>query len=142
MSALGPRKPTTRKHEVDSAQLKAEALRLRTAGLSYEQIADRLGYTNRSGAYKVVQKALQETIQEPADEYRTLHRRRLEAIVTAYWEKMEAGDEKAATVVARALSDLAELDGLNAPKRLEQKVGGIDDRPIPLVIAAPPTKVD
>lgn len=136
MSALGPRKPTTRKQEIDSAHLKAEALRLRTAGLSYDEIAERLGYSNRSGAYKVVQKALQDTIQEPADEYRTLHRRRLEAIVSAYWSEMQAGNEKAASVVARALADLAELDGLNAPKRLEQKIGGIDDRPIPLVIAS------
>lgn len=136
MAALGPRKPKTRKHEVDSAETKAEALRLRTAGLSYEEIADRLGYGNRSSAWHVVQRALRETIQEPADEYRTLHRRRLEAIVTAYWAEMQAGNEKAASVVARALADLAELDGLNAPKRLEQKLGTIDDRPIPLVIAA------
>ena len=135
-----PRKPKTRKLEIDSVENKAEALRLRTAGLSYEEIAQRLGYSNRSGAWHVVQRALKETIQEPADEYRTLHRRRLEAIVSAYWEKMQAGDEKAASVVARALADLAELDGLNAPKRVEQKVGGIDDRPIPLVIAAPPTE--
>jgi len=131
-----PRKPKTRKREVDEAFVKAEALRLRTAGLSYDEIAERLGYENRSGAYKVVQRALQETIQEPADEYRTLHRRRLEAIVTAYWREMQAGNEKAAAVVARALADLAELDGLNAPKRVEQKVGAIDDRPIPLVIAS------
>lgn len=128
--------PRASKRGIDATDKQAAALELRRAGRTFEEIADALGYSNKSGAYKAVMSALHETLREPAEEYRELHRSRLEAIVSAYWREMQAGNEKAAAVVSRALADLAELDGLNAPKRIEQKLGAIDDRPIPLVIAA------
>ena len=128
--------PRASKRGIDATDKQAAALELRRAGRTFEEIADALGYSNKSGAYKAVMSALQETLREPAEEYRELHRSRLEAIVSAYWRDMQSGNEKAAAVVSRALADLAELDGLNAPKRVEQKLGAIDDRPIPLVIAA------
>jgi len=119
-----------------ATERQAEALRLRKAGRTFEEIAEALGYSHASGAHKAVVTALKETLREPAEEYRELHRSRLEAIVSAYWGEMQRGNEKAAAVVSKALADLAELDGLNAPRRVEQKLGSIDDRPIPLIIAA------
>jgi Arc/MetJ family transcription regulator len=114
----------------------ADALRMRKAGRTFEEIAEALGYANASGAHKAVLAALRETLREPAEEYRNLHRDRLESIYAAYYHKAVSGDEKAAAICHKALADLAELDGLNAPRRVEQKLGSIDDRPIPLIIAA------
>ena len=137
----GPPKASPR--GLTATERQAEALRLRKAGLTFEDIAQTLGYSDKSSAHKAVLAALRETLREPAEEYRELHRTRLEAIYAAYYPKALAGDEKAAAICHRSLADLAELDGLNAPKRLEQRVGSVDDRPIPLVIAAaPPTEGD
>lgn len=61
-------------------QRQAEACRLRMRGLSYGAIAKELGYADASGARFAVQRALQVTVQEPADEVRTLELERLDSM--------------------------------------------------------------
>ena len=56
----------------DTAERDAEALRLRADNKTYQQIADALGYTNRSAARKAVERALVATVREPAEEVREL----------------------------------------------------------------------
>jgi hypothetical protein len=48
---------------------KARALELALAGLSFDAIADQLGYAGRSGAWKAVSCALSDTITQVASEY-------------------------------------------------------------------------
>lgn len=124
------------KRGLTANERQAEALRLRKAGLTFDQIAKELDYANPSCAHKAVMTALRETLREPAEEYRNLHRDRLESIYAAYYHKAIAGDEKAAAICQKALADLAALDGLNQPAKVETKIGSLDDRPIPLIIAA------
>ena len=47
-------KPKVSKHRLDALDREVAALQLRQAGLSYQRIADRLGYSNRSGAWHAV----------------------------------------------------------------------------------------
>lgn len=49
----------------------------RAAGMNYNEIAAKHGFKTRSGAFKAIQKALAETLQEPADDLRALERERL-----------------------------------------------------------------
>jgi hypothetical protein len=55
-----------------------QALTLRKAGATYEQIAEAVGYRDKSGARKAVEAALRETLREPAEEVRELERMRLD----------------------------------------------------------------
>lgn len=57
---------------LEGAQRDAEACRLRVAGKTYQEIADELGYGNKGDAHKGVQRALADTMREPADELRAL----------------------------------------------------------------------
>lgn len=58
----------------------ADACRLRSQGLDYQEIADQLHYASKSSAYEAVQRALKATVQEPADELRHLELLRLDEL--------------------------------------------------------------
>ncbi len=68
---------------VTAARRDARAAELRTRGLSYQQIADQLGYTSRANAYRAVARALAEIVAEPAAELRALELARLDAMARA-----------------------------------------------------------
>jgi hypothetical protein len=62
----------------DTAQRDAEAARLRSDGLSYQQIADKLGYSHRENARRAVSRALLAIVAEPAEDLRALELARLD----------------------------------------------------------------
>jgi hypothetical protein len=70
---------------VQLAERQAQAVRPRAAGLTYDEIAERLGYSTRSGAYKAVRKALKDTVAESVEELRTIEMERLDDLLSASW---------------------------------------------------------
>lgn len=64
----------------DTAERDAEACRLRTRGHSFQQIADTLGFTDRSLARRAVQRALAEVVHEAATEYVQVQLEQLDAL--------------------------------------------------------------
>jgi predicted DNA-binding protein (UPF0251 family) len=94
----------------------AEALRLRSQGLTYRQIASRLG-VNESTAYRRVQRALEAIPFEEVSEYRQLEQVRLDALQQAIWDKAMSGDLRAIDRVLAILQRRAKLLGLDAPTR-------------------------
>ena len=65
---------------VESYERDAEACKLYVAGKTYAEIAEALGYGDKSHAHRAVQKILMETAKQPADEVRALLRARNEEI--------------------------------------------------------------
>lgn len=61
-------------------QKEAEAARLRARGLDYDAIASELGYRDRSGAHRAVQRALSDTVRHSTDEARLLAMQRLDGL--------------------------------------------------------------
>lgn len=57
---------------LEGAERDAEACRLKSRGLSYRQIAAQLGLADHSNARRAVERALAETVAEPAAEVRQL----------------------------------------------------------------------
>lgn len=130
-----------------TAQRDAQACDLKIEGYDYNQIAKRLGYANRSGAYKAVQRGLKAIVREPAEHLRTIQRERLERahqaaervmnrthlahsggkIVTILdpdtGEEMPVIDDgpvlNAVDRITRVSKRLSELDGLDAPTRIQ-----------------------
>src|SRR5215217_6826102 len=94
------------------------ALQLRRAGCTYEVIARRLGYRNRSGAWHAVRAGLTATLQEPADALRTLELERLDALHGASWGQAIQGDLGSINRVLSIMKRRAALLGLDAPQRL------------------------
>lgn len=73
----------------DQAERDAEACRLRADGLTYQQIADRLGIS-RGSAHEAVQRAIADIVREPAEEVRQLELLRLDQMHVAAREVLEA----------------------------------------------------
>jgi uncharacterized membrane protein YccC len=109
-----------------------EAVRLRAAGMTFDQIAERLGYADRSGAHRAVTHALQRALREPADELRELENRRLDELLQTLWLKAMAGDLKAIDRVQRIIETRMRLNGLQAPLQVpkdnvDEAVSTIDE---------------
>lgn len=74
---------------METAMRDAQALRLRARGMSYQQIADEVGYSEKGAAYKAVQRGMEETIGEAAEEVRALEVARLDAMYEAVMKVLE-----------------------------------------------------
>jgi hypothetical protein len=107
-----------------------QALALRMAGASFDEIAESLGYADRGGAFKAVMAALQSTLPEPAAQVRELELKRLDRLWLAVWDGATKGDLQAVDACLRIMKRRADFEGLDAPKKLEH--GGIDGGPIPI----------
>lgn len=74
----------------ETATRDAAAAELRTKGLTYQQIANELGYASTRSAWEAVQRAIHEVIQGPAEALLTLHMERLETLYDAALEVLGA----------------------------------------------------
>lgn len=90
----------------------ANALKLRKLRVSYDDIAKQLGYANRSGAYKAVQKALQDITREPAKELIELELDTLDMMQSALAKRIMAGDDIAINTGLKIMGQRAKLTGL------------------------------
>lgn len=104
------------KRAIEARERQAKALEAKKAGLTYEQIAEKVGYADASGAYRAVEKALREMIREPAEHVRMLELARLDQLWMAYYRRAIEG--QAPLIVDRLLRIMerrAKLLGLDAP---------------------------
>jgi len=90
---------------------------VRKSGRTYDEIARTVGFADRSGAARAVQRALDATVREGADALRQLEAERLDALTAALWSKAIDGDERAVDRVLAVMERRARLLGLNAPTK-------------------------
>jgi hypothetical protein len=96
----------------DAARKAGEALKLRKLRYSYDEIAKKVGYANRGGAYKAVQKALRDITREPAEELLALELETLDLMQKAFAARLLKGDEFAVDRVLRIMEARAKYTGL------------------------------
>ncbi|HEU0165670.1 MAG TPA: hypothetical protein VFQ54_11555 [Thermomicrobiales bacterium] len=97
-------------------------MELRKSGMSFQEIADDLGYANASGAYKAVMAALKKTLQEPTDELRHLELNRLDVMLSSLWPAIIAKNQytpRTVEVALKVMDRRAALLGLDAPQKRE-----------------------
>lgn len=97
----------------DSAARAADALQLRLSGLGFEAIAERLGYRDKSGAWRAVEGQLKQIRRERATEVVSLDLARMDRLLTAVWEKAMKGDPLAVDRVLKILERRAKYYGLD-----------------------------
>lgn len=117
--------------KAEQAEKRRKALALREANLSYEEIAQAMGWSHRSVARRFVERALKATYQEPADEVRRLELRRLDRLARDWWplalarKDAKTGeaippDPDALDRMMKLMDRRAKLLGLDAPVQIEQ----------------------
>jgi hypothetical protein len=102
-------------------------LKYRKGGLTFDAIAEKLGYANESSARAAFKRAIERTRDDAlASEGRELHRARLETALTAIWDRVLKGDLKAIAMMLRILERDAKLYGLDMPIKTEVEVTNYD----------------
>lgn len=122
-----PRRPRNGRgryvRSLDNAERDAAACRLRAEGLTFDEVATRLGYADRSAARRAIEAALAATVAEPAAILRQLELQRLDALHRTAWALLDAEDAdvrlKAIDRALRVMERRARLLGLDAPTRVE-----------------------
>ena len=109
---------------IDAYKRQQQALELRMAGYGWQDIAEQLGYSDHSGAFRAVESALQKTLQPPADEYRAITLERLTKVLKSFWPQMLNGDIPAANICLKTIKDMRELMGVDMPSRVEHTGAG------------------
>ena len=109
---------------VNANDRQLKALTLRKAGAGYQAIADALGYKDHTGAWRAVKSALKRTLQEPADELRTLELARLDDMAKAIAPHVAAGNLTAIDRNLKIMERRARLVGLDAPAKTDVTSGG------------------
>jgi phage-related baseplate assembly protein len=118
-----------RKLDVATAEKQRRALQLRNVGVGYDRIADELGYSDKSGAWRAVDAAVKRSVVEPAEHQRVIMAERLD---TALQRVMDAilrdNDLDQVVNLIRIEKRRAELFGLDAPKGYQ--ITGADGGPV------------
>lgn len=115
-----------------NAQARAyQAMKLRRDGLTYQQIADKLGYKAANGAYSAVRRVLDKIdgeTKEIARDIRMMEFSRLDCAHEAIFPKVQDGNLEAIKTMLKLMERRSKLMGLDAPARSE--VSGPDGGPI------------
>jgi len=103
-----------------AAARRVRAVELKTAGLTYEQIAAELGYANRGTVYRLVAEALKAQTVEAVGEHRSLEVERLDMLQVAVWRKAMEGDVPSTAAAARIIMARCRLLGLEGQGQVDE----------------------
>jgi len=121
-----PRKTRVSKPRNLVARMRGQqAIKLRMAGATLDDIAKQLDFKSAAGAYKSVMRELKATAQdmgEGTEAVRQLELKRLDQMQFPLWSQVLAGDIAATTTALRIQERRAALLGLDAPKQIEARV--------------------
>lgn len=87
-------------------------LELVSQGLTYQEVADRLGYASRGTVHRIVHKSLDQQQVDDIAFLRRLESDRLDALQLALWPRAMSGDVAAVRACLRVLETRARLNGL------------------------------
>jgi hypothetical protein len=113
-AARGRRGGRTSVAAIERAGRERKAIALRQQGLSFEEIAGELGYGDRSGARKAVERGLSRWMRENDEELRARELERTELIIDRLWPLIdrEAPDLKALDRLLKTMDHRAKITGL------------------------------
>lgn len=99
----------------DARKKEQLAFDLRSAGVTFDVIATRVGFTNRSAAHKAYQRALKRAEPETLDDARRLELARLDRLYAALWPGALKGDVTKADRCLKISERRSRILGLDAP---------------------------
>jgi hypothetical protein len=111
----------------DTIAKEKQVLELRRGGLTFDMIADRVGYASASGAHKAYLKACSRIIYEDVVEVRNAEMDRLDIAQAAIWgDVINGGDAptraRAVLALVKIMERRAKLLGLDMPTKAQVEV--------------------
>lgn len=112
-----PRVTGMHRDRVLASRRRVWAVQLVSAGLSYQQVADALGYANKGTVFHLVQAALRSTQAASVEDHREQAYQRLESLLEALWDRAQSGDLQAAKTALRVVVAELRLGPARRPRR-------------------------
>lgn len=103
----------------EAAARRARAVRARLAGASYREIAEQLGYADKSSAYRAVMRSIDRVEVQAVEDLRDEENARLDRAQFAIWQQVLDGDLNAVNTFLRLSKRRADLNGLDAPRAID-----------------------
>lgn len=88
MTDTQPQKRRSPAHPISRAvgvERSRKAIELRIQGFNLDHIANECGYTNRSGAFRAIERGLKQSLREPSERLRDLQNERLNRQIQSLW---------------------------------------------------------
>lgn len=127
------------KYDEEVIDKERRVIELRRAGLTFDVIAQEVGYSNASGAHHAYTRALKKTlVSAGADEMRETELDRLDRLQRFAWPQASQGNLRAIETILRIMGRRAKLLGLDAPLKAEVTTyeGGTEiDREVQRLVA-------
>lgn len=117
-----------------AAMRRATAIKLRASGMTFQAVADELGYANKGTVHHIIGKAMHEVVAEAVEDRRRDEGARLDALQVGLWDKAMSGDVAAAMEVRRIILARIDLFGLCEPPGTPSAGGG---KPRTVVVPEP-----
>lgn len=116
------RKDKTSTITINKREKSIRALELRKAGVSYDMIAQQLGYSNRSSAHRAVSKLLDATEKEVVGDLREMELRRLDDLFRSMYPLALKGNFAAVDKCLKIMERRSKITGLDAPEKTQSDV--------------------
>jgi len=114
----GPARNLNRTRQFKSAKDIAEAMQMRIAGATYEQIRVAKGWKNRSVAYNACMREFHRLKDEPARELRQIELLRIDRAQVAIWTQVIGGNFGAIDRFVKLSERRSRILGLDAPAKM------------------------
>jgi hypothetical protein len=105
--------------EIQTLKRDSRVYELRIQGLTFDAIANEVGFSGPSGAWQAYQRIRHEVIFESIDDARQLELMRLDELQVAVWDRAINGELPAAHCVLKIMDRRAKLLGLDKPEKVE-----------------------
>ena len=120
----------TSKRRISAVVKGTEALGMRMKGHTFDEIAQKLGYASKSGAYGAVMAALDRVPSPQAEQYRSMNLERLNYLRTKIEASIDNGDLQAMYMEINIQKEEAKLVGTYVATTQRREVSGTDGGPI------------
>lgn len=114
------------KSNPETFEKEKKALELRRGGLTFDLIAERLGYANASGAQKAYERACARIVYDDVVALRNAEMDRLDIAQAAIWNDVLQGRIPAVVTLMKIMERRARLLGLDVPTKTQLEVTHYD----------------
>lgn len=112
-----------------------EVVKLRRTGLTWDMIAERIGYASASAAHAAYQRAAKRLVQDDIEAIRKIESERLDILQSAVWLDATLGEIPAIMTVLKIQERRAKLLGLDQPFKQQIEVTNYDGNTIDREVA-------
>lgn len=113
-----------------------QVIALRREGLTFDQIAQRVGYADKQGAYAAYTRAVNRITAEDVHAIRMVEAERLDIATQSIWQNVLAGEIPAVNALLKIMDRRAKMFGLDMPVKTQVEVVTYDAGNIKANLAA------